>query len=75
MFQVVFNRDGKPLRHYRDLSGVDMARYGAFRHALLRQGVHLNGSGSACWFISTVHSADDLAIATAAIEKAMRAVR
>lgn len=75
MFQVVFNKDGKPLRHYRDLLTADTARYNAFRHALLRRGVHINSSGSACWFVSAAHSENDLAITTAAIDSAMAEVR
>ena len=75
MFQVVFNKDGRPLRHYRELVAADTKRYNAFRHSLLRQGVHINSSGSACWFISAAHGPDDLAITTAAIGHAMASVR
>jgi glutamate-1-semialdehyde 2,1-aminomutase len=75
MFQVIFNKDGKPLKHYRDLLEVNTQRYAAFRHALLMQGVHVNSSGSACWFISAAHTADDLEYTTHAIAQAMSAAR
>jgi glutamate-1-semialdehyde 2,1-aminomutase len=61
MFQVVFTSDGNPLRHYRDLLKADAHRYGVFRQALLERGVHINNSGSACWFVSAAHGADDAA--------------
>ncbi len=75
MFQVVFNRDGRPLKHYRDLLSADSTRYNTFRHGLLRRGIHINSSGSACWFVSAAHGADDLAIAIAAINAAMAEVQ
>lgn len=75
MFQVVFNEDGQPLQHYRDLLKVNTQRYAAFRQSLLMQGVHINSSGSACWFISAAHSAEDLDVTTQAIDQAMKAVR
>lgn len=77
MFQVVFTADGQPLRHYRDLLKADARRYGIFRQALLERGVHINSSGSACWFVSAAHGAndastrDDLNYACTAIGEAM----
>ncbi len=75
MFQVIFNDNGQPLKHYRDLLNVNTQRYAAFRQSLLMQGVHINSSGSACWFISAAHSAEDLDVTTQAIDQAMKAVR
>lgn len=75
MFQVLFNEDGQALKHYRDLLKVNTQRYAAFRYSLLMQGVHVNSSGSACWFISAAHSAEDLEITTRAIGQAMKAAR
>jgi glutamate-1-semialdehyde 2,1-aminomutase len=75
MFQVIFNEDGQPLRHYRDLLKVNAQRYAAFRHSLLMQGVHVNSSGSACWFVSAAHGAEDLELTTRAIGQAMKDVR
>lgn len=78
MFQVVFNADGRPLRHYRDLLKADARRYAIFRQALLERGVHINNSGSACWFVSAAHGRDDAAGAAdlhhtcAAVEQAMK---
>jgi glutamate-1-semialdehyde 2,1-aminomutase len=74
MFQVVFSRDGRPLRHYRDLWDVDVKRYAAFRHALLQTGVHVNDSPTACWFISASHTSDDIAVTVEAIESAAHAI-
>ncbi len=79
MFQLVFTDDGQPLRHYRDILKANSARYGVFRQALLEMGVHINNSGSACWFVSAAHGANDaaggfdLAHTRSAIERAMRA--
>jgi len=74
MFQVLFGIS-QPPRHYRELERADAKRYAKFRIELLRQGVHVNHSGTACWFVSTAHSAADGDITTAAIERAMDAVR
>ncbi len=73
MFQVVF-MDGPAPQNYRDLARADTARYAAFRHALLEQGVHCNSSGLACWFTSAAHTAVDAEVACAAVARAMRAV-
>ena len=75
MFQVIFNQDGQALKHYRDLLKVNTHRYAAFRYSLLMQGVHVNSSGSACWFVSAAHSAEDLEFTTQAIGRAMKSVR
>ncbi len=75
MFQVIFNQDGQPLRHYRDLWNVNTRRYAAFRQALLMAGVHVNSSGSACWFVSSAHTADDMEYTRHAITEAINAVR
>jgi glutamate-1-semialdehyde 2,1-aminomutase len=74
MFQVLFGVT-EPLRHYRDLERVDARRYAKFRIELLRHGVHINHSGTACWFVSTAHNSEDGEITMAAIEQAMDAVR
>lgn len=75
MFQVIFNEDGKPLKHYRNLLKVNTQRYAEFRHSLLMQGVHVNSSGSACWFVSAAHRPEDVEFTTRAIGRAMNAVR
>jgi glutamate-1-semialdehyde 2,1-aminomutase len=72
MFQVLFTAS-QP-RHYRDLLNVDMKRYAAFRHALLTHGIHVNSSGLACWFVSAAHDDEDAALASVAIDEAMKAV-
>ncbi|MFJ7279940.1 aspartate aminotransferase family protein [Kitasatospora sp. NPDC098663] len=60
MFQAVFTADGTPTRQYRDLLGVDRARSDAFRHELLKRGVHVNAYGMACWFVAAAVTDDDL---------------
>lgn len=74
MFQVVFGLN-KPARHYRDLLGADTNRHAAFRQALLERGVHINGSGMACWFVSAAHGPEDADITINVIERALDAVR
>lgn len=73
MFQVVFTNRLKAIEHYRDLFDADMARYSIFRQSLLEQGIHVNSSGLACWFVSTAHSNDDTERTIRAINKAMKA--
>lgn len=76
MFQVVFGNfgGGAGLRHYRDLLKADTARFAAFRHTLLEQGIHANSSGLACWFTSAAHTKQDAEITINAIDIAMGAV-
>jgi glutamate-1-semialdehyde 2,1-aminomutase len=73
MFQVVFGLTEAPT-HYRDLHAADMNRYGAFRHELLKRGVHANSGGLACWFLSSAHGSDDLELTIDAIAAAMKAI-
>lgn len=70
MFQVVFTDRGEPLRHYRDLLAADHSRHRQFRHALLRRGLLMNESSTACWFISASHTQDDIDATVEAIESA-----
>ncbi|MFD7581376.1 aspartate aminotransferase family protein [Kitasatospora sp. NPDC059817] len=70
MFQTVFTADGMPSRQYRDLLRADQARHGAFRHALLGRGVHVNAFGMACWFVSAAVTDDDLDATCEAVEGA-----
>jgi glutamate-1-semialdehyde 2,1-aminomutase len=74
MFQVLFNRDGKAPLHYRDVMNADMTRYGVLRQSLLEQGVHINTSGLACWFVSAAHDGTDIELTIAAIERAMKLI-
>lgn len=74
MFQVIFNADGRPPQHYRDLAAADTARYAAFRAGLLRRGIHSNSAGLACWFISTAHGREEIDQTVAAVEASMREV-
>jgi glutamate-1-semialdehyde 2,1-aminomutase len=70
MFQVVFSPDGRAPANYRELLAADMRRYVQLRDALLRRGVHITPSGSACWFLSTDHDDDDISLACDAIDAA-----
>ncbi|MFI1013221.1 aspartate aminotransferase family protein [Streptomyces sp. NPDC020965] len=74
MFQTVFTPDGSPTRHYRDLLRVDQARSHAFRHELLKRGVHANAFPMACWFVSAAVTDDDLAATCAAVAEAFKAL-
>jgi glutamate-1-semialdehyde 2,1-aminomutase len=74
MFQVLFNGSGQAPTQYRQLLECDVNRYAAFRHSLLQQGIHMNSSGSACWFVSAAHTPSDTEIACRAVEIAMRAI-
>jgi glutamate-1-semialdehyde 2,1-aminomutase len=70
MFQVVFMPDGTPPLNYRELIAADAALYNRFRDRLLRRGLHVNSSGSACWFLCTEHDDDDIDLACEAIQGA-----
>ncbi|MFH9613999.1 aspartate aminotransferase family protein [Streptomyces pratensis] len=74
MFQVVFTSDGTPTRRYRDLLHADQPRYDAFRHELLKRGVHSNAYGMACWFVSAAVTDDELTATCEAVEGAFRAL-
>ncbi|HUO07576.1 MAG TPA: aspartate aminotransferase family protein [Phycisphaerae bacterium] len=75
MFQVVFTPDGRPIRHYRDLLSADTDSYARFRQGLLLRGIHANSSGSACWFLSSAHTDDDIAYTAEMIHAAMGDLR
>jgi glutamate-1-semialdehyde 2,1-aminomutase len=70
MFQAVFSPDGAPIKHYRDTFDLDTDRYDLFRHALLQRGIHINGSGLACWFICSALTTEDVNRACAAVHEA-----
>jgi glutamate-1-semialdehyde 2,1-aminomutase len=74
MFQVLFTEKAK-VTNYRDLFEVDTKRFAIFREALLRRGVHINCSFSACWFLSIAHTPDDIAAVESAIESAMKELK
>ncbi|MFH8687508.1 aspartate aminotransferase family protein [Streptomyces anulatus] len=75
MFQVVFSSDGAPTRRYRDLLSADTGQYDAFRHELLKRGVHSNAYAMACWFVPAVVSEDDLSATCQAVEEAFAVLR
>ncbi|MFH8587505.1 aspartate aminotransferase family protein [Streptomyces celluloflavus] len=70
MFQTVFTADGTPTRQYRDLLHTDQARYHAFRHELLKRGIHTNAYGMACWFVAATVTEDDLDATCEAVTEA-----
>lgn len=70
MFQIVFTTDGTPTRHYRDLLHTDQARYHAFRHELLKRGIHTNAYGMACWFVAATVTTQELDATCQAVDEA-----
>ncbi|MFG2917406.1 aspartate aminotransferase family protein [Kitasatospora sp. NPDC048298] len=74
MFQVVFTDRATPTTRYRDLLDADSSRYAAFRHELLKRGVHVNAYSLACWFVSAAVTADDLAATCEAVEQSFDAL-
>ncbi|MFJ8334877.1 aspartate aminotransferase family protein [Streptomyces sp. NPDC094437] len=74
MFQTVFTPDGAPTRQYRDLLHADQARYHAFRHELLKRGVHANAYGMACWFVAATVTEEEVAVTCEAVEEAFAAL-
>ncbi|WP_405739319.1 aspartate aminotransferase family protein [Streptomyces sp. NBC_01525] len=74
MFQTVFTTDGTPTRQYRDLLHTDQARYHAFRHELLKRGIHTNAYGMACWFIAATVTEDELDATCEAVTEAFDAL-
>jgi glutamate-1-semialdehyde 2,1-aminomutase len=74
MFQVVFTTEDKIPLHYRDLLTANTARYAVFRQSLLEQGIYINNSNLACWFVSTVHTEEDVELTVTSIDTAMKSV-
>ena len=74
MFQVMFSADGLPPQNYREMIATDAARYARFQAELLRRGVLANATRTACWFLSTDHSDDDIAEICEAVEGAFAAL-
>jgi len=74
MFQVLFTEREK-ITNYRHLFDADTAKFGVFRDTVLEHGLHINGSYSACWFVSTVHTKDDAKIAKKAIHEGMKRIK
>ena len=74
MFQVLFT-DRQKITNYRDLFDVDTRKFGLFRDTLLEQGVHINSSFSACWFMSSAHDDVDIEIDKNAINAAMKKIK
>lgn len=68
MFQILFGPDAKPARNYRDLTRTDSAMYDRFRYGMLRHGIHINPSATACWFLCAAHTDDDIERTTRAID-------
>ncbi|MCL1864722.1 MAG: aspartate aminotransferase family protein [Spirochaetes bacterium] len=74
MFQILFT-DREEVTNYRHLFDVDSLKFGIFRDTLLENGIHINSSYSACWFVSTVHTPDDVNIAKKAIREGMKKIK
>jgi len=67
-----FFTDG-PVRTYDDARRQDTAAFAAFFHGMLDNGVWLPPSAYEAWFVSAVHTDEDLAIIEAAADAAARA--
>jgi glutamate-1-semialdehyde 2,1-aminomutase len=76
---VVINRVGSMLTpfftdtavtNYASATASDTDRYGAFARALLADGIYPPPSQYEAWFVSTIHSSDDLARTRAALAAA-----
>ena len=79
---VVINRKGGMLTLFFTAGPVDSAadaarasapRFHTFYHAMLGQGIYLAPSALECWFVSAVHTAEDIERTLAAAEMALAA--
>jgi glutamate-1-semialdehyde 2,1-aminomutase len=61
-----------PLMNFQDVKGADHARYAAFFHAMLHEGVYLPPSGYEAWFLSAAHGEAEV---ERTLEAARRAAR
>ena len=61
------------MRDYDDARTQDTARFAAFFHAMLDNGVWLPPSAFEAWFVSAAHTDDDLAVIERAVDVAAAA--
>jgi glutamate-1-semialdehyde 2,1-aminomutase len=75
MFQVVFSSAGQATSQYRDLLELATERYDAFRWGLLKRGIHINATASACWFVSSALTDLDVELTCEAVDAAFSELR
>lgn len=71
MFHLAFTTRPQ-IRDYRDFLEVDTEKYARFARGMLDRGVRLIGRG--LWYLSTAHTADDLAITLQAARETLAAL-
>jgi glutamate-1-semialdehyde 2,1-aminomutase len=64
-------RPGPPNRNYDDARAADKARYARYYHAMRDRGILLPPSQNEVMFLSTEHSASDVADTLAAIDASL----
>src|SRR5690606_29613462 len=70
MFGFVFTEDG-PVRRLSQVAAGDIARFRAFFHGMLRQGIYLAPSAFEAGFISAAHGEDEIALTLEAARKVL----
>lgn len=60
--------------NYEDATRTDSLRFAAFFHALLRQGIFIAPSKYEAWFVSAVHTDEDIEETMVAIEAAFKEI-
>ncbi len=73
MFGIFFT-DATQVHDFAQATACDVERFKKFFHAMLREGVYLAPSAFEAGFLSSAHSADDVAATLAAAEKALATV-
>jgi glutamate-1-semialdehyde 2,1-aminomutase len=69
MFGLFFT-DKAPVRYFREVMACDVQRFNRFFHAMLEEGVYLAPSAFEAGFVSSAHTADDVARTIAAARRA-----
>ena len=68
MFGFVFTEDG-PVRRLSQVAAGDIARFRAFFHGMLQQGIYLAPSAFEAGFISAAHGEDEIALTLESAQK------
>jgi glutamate-1-semialdehyde 2,1-aminomutase len=63
-----------PVRNLEDAKRSDTARFAAFFHAMLAEGVALPPSQFEAWMVSLAHTDDDIGLVVAAASRALRSI-
>ena len=73
MFGFVFADDG-PVRRFAQVTGADIARFKAFFHGMLEEGIYLAPSAYEAGFVSAAHGDDEIERTLAAARKVLGAI-